>query len=61
MLLLMIQGLFIRLILEVLNFLFRDFIYLFIFIFNIWLEIKKIARAAAHLAEDCFVCLLVKM
>lgn len=56
------HSLLVRLVLEVFNFLFRDFsIISLIFIFNIWLEISYIAQAVVHLAEDCFVCVQVKM
>lgn len=50
------------LVLEVFNFLFRDLLMISsIFIFNTCLEISYIAQAVVHLAEDCFVCLQVKM
>lgn len=61
MLLLLTHNLLVRLVLEVFNFLFKDFNFFIDFYFNTWLEIRYIAQAVVHLAEDCFVCLQVKI
>lgn len=56
------HSLLVRLVLEVFNFLFSDFLITsLIFIFNTCLEMSYVAHAVIHLAGDCIVCLQVQM